>query len=181
MPNNEDTHGEKPAVNKMQPSLLMDIGFLFLKIILIILVLAVIFTFMFGLYRNTDSSMAPSIKDGDLIIFYRLDKDYAARDTVVLEFEGERQVRRVAAAAGDTVDITEDGLFINGALQQEEEIYMPTERYDNGVTFPITLSEGQIFVLGDRRENAADSRVYGAVEVKDTLGKVMLIVRRRNI
>lgn len=178
-------HGEKPASpvnNKVaKPSLLKDIGFLLLKIAVIILAFILIFTFMYGLYPNKDASMVPAIKDGDLVIFYRLDKDYDAGDTVVLEFEGVRQVRRVVATAGDTVDITEDGLMVNGALQQESEIYETTHRYDNGVDFPITLSERQIFVLGDSRENAADGRVYGAVEIKDTLGKVMAVLRRRNI
>lgn len=83
------------------------------------------------------------------------------------------------ATAGDVVDITEDGLTINGAPQQEHQIYEKTQRYDTGVDFPIKLREGQIFVLGDSRENASDSRVYGAVDVKDTKGKVMTIVRRR--
>ncbi len=75
------------------------------------------------------------------------------------------------ATAGDVVDITEDGLTINGAPQQEHQIYEKTQRYDTGVDFPIKLQEGQIFVLGDSRENASDSRVYGAVDVKDTKGK----------
>ena len=85
----------------------------------------------------------------------------------------------MVATAGDVVDITEEGLMINGALQQEHEIYEQTQRYDTGVEFPMELKEGQIFVLGDSRENASDSRVYGAVDVHDTLGKVMTIVRRR--
>ena len=83
------------------------------------------------------------------------------------------------ATAGDVVDITEDGLTINGAPQQAHQIYENTQRYDTGVDYPIKLQEGQIFVLGDSREIASDSRVYGAVDVKDTKGKVMTIVRRR--
>ena len=119
------------------------------------------------------------MKDGDLVFYYRLEKEYTASDLVVLRYQGHEQVRRVVATAGDVVDITEEGLMINGALQQEREIYEQTQRYDTGVEFPMELKEGQIFVLGDSRENASDSRVYGAVDVHDTLGKVMTIVRRR--
>lgn len=95
-----------------------------------------------------------------------------------MNYQGKEQVRRVIATAGDVVDITEDGLTINGAPQQENQIYEKTQRYDTGVDFPSNYRKGD-FVLGDSRENASDSRVYGAVDVKDTKGKVMTIVRRR--
>ena len=162
-------------------SLLKDIAMLLIKIGAIVVAFLLLFTFMFGLYRNTDASMTPSVKDGDLVMYYRMDKQYVAQDTLIVEFEGKRQVRRVVATAGDVVDITENGLIINGAIQQELEIYTRTERYVDGVELPLTVPEGHVFVLGDSRENATDSRVYGAVDVNDTLGKVITILRRRNI
>lgn len=169
--------GEPPA----QPSLLMEILFLLMKIAVIVLAFILVFTFMFGLCRNPDASMVPAVKDGDLVMFYRLDKDYVFQDMVVLEFKEKKQVRRVLATAGDTVDITEDGLLVNGALLQEQGIYSPTKRYEAGVEFPLTIGEGEVFVLGDSRENGTDSRIYGAVRIKDTLGKVMLILRWRDV
>jgi len=87
----------------------------------------------------------------------------------------------VNATAGDTVDITENGLVINGGLQQERDIYRKTERYAGGIGFPVTLKEGQVFVMGDARDGVTDSRIYGPVNVRDTLGKVITIVRRRNL
>lgn len=163
------------------PPLLKELLGLLLKIGAVILAVTLLFTFVYGLHRNQDPAMAPAVKDGDLVVFYRLDKNYLFGDTLVLEYQGKRQVRRVVATAGDTVDITEDGLVINGALQQEPDIYEPTRRYDTGVAFPLRVGEGQVFVLGDARENATDSRVYGLVDVQDTLGKVMTILRRRSI
>jgi len=85
------------------------------------------------------------------------------------------------AVAGDTVDITEDGLLINGSLVQEQNIFGETLHYEDGISLPITIEDGQVFVLGDRRGNSVDSRLYGPVNIKDTLGKVMTIIRRRNI
>jgi signal peptidase I len=160
---------------------LKDVLLLLAKIAVISLVFLLIFTFMFGIFRNPDAAMVPAVKDGDMVIFYRLDKEYVAQDTVVLEYEGQKQVRRVVATAGDVVDITEEGLLINGALQQEPGVSSPTQRYADGVEFPLTVKEGQVFVLGDGRANATDSRIYGAVDVEDTLGKVMTVLRRRNI
>ena len=95
--------------------------------------------------------MRPAVKDGDLVIFYRLDKEYVASDVVILKQGGETQVRRVIAVEGDTVDINENGLMVNGAIQQETEIYGTTDRYAEGVAFPLTVGEGQVFLLGDGR------------------------------
>jgi signal peptidase I len=154
---------------------------LLLKVAVISGIAALLFTFVYGLDRNADPDMAPAVKDGDLVAFYRLDKDYAAGDLLVLSYKGKRQVRRVVAVAGDTVDITEEGLLVNGALQQEPEIYEPTMRYEQGIPLPLTLGEGETFVLGDSRGDATDSRVYGPVAEEGTLGAVIAVMRRRNL
>ena len=162
--------------------LLKDLRFLFVKIAMIALVFTLLFTFVFGVVRYEEPSMAPAVKGGDLVIFNRyVTSVYLPREAIVLEFDGVTQVRRVVATAGDEVDITEDGLLINGALQQEPEIYQKTERYEQGGEFPLIVPEGQVFVLGDSRAGATDSRIYGCVEIDKTLGKVMTVIRRRGI
>ena len=163
------------------PSIWSELASLFIKIAVIAVSFMLIFTFFYGFHRNKDPDMAPMVKDGDVILFYRLDKDYSVGDLLLLDFQGERQVRRVVANAGDTVDITEGNLIINGGLQDEPEIFQETWQYVNGVSFPLTVEEGQVFVLGDAREDATDSRVYGPVSTKDTLGKVITVIRRRGL
>ena len=163
------------------PTLLGEMMRLVLKILIIVVVFLLLFTFMFGIIRYSDETMNPAIKNGDVVMFYRLDKRYVATDAVVVEYEGNKQVRRVVAIAGDTVDITEEGLIINGALQQEQDIYEETLPFVEGIQYPVTLQPGEIFVLGDKRTKASDSRLYGPVKVEDTLGKVMTVVRRRGI
>ena len=54
--------------------LLVDIGYLLLKILIIGALAVVMFTFLFGICRNPDASMTPAMKEGDLIIYYRLKK-----------------------------------------------------------------------------------------------------------
>jgi len=165
------------------PPLWKELLFLLIKIASIVLVLVLLCTFVFGLLRYQDPSMSPAIKDGDLVIFYRYTKaGYIAQDVIILEYEGKKQARRVVATAGDRVDITLDGgLVINGALQQESGIFQITERYAEGVSFPLTVPEGYVFVLGDSRVGATDSRIYGCVKIEDTLGKVMTVIKRRGI
>jgi len=158
-----------------------DLGMLGVKIGAVLLIAVALFSLVYGLHYNREPGMIPAVKDGDLVIYYRWDKDYLARDLIVLEYQGEAQVRRVIAVAGDTVDISERGLIINGSLQQEREIFFKTERYAEGPEFPLTLGEGEVFVLGDARVDVTDSRIYGAVNVSDTKGQVISILRRRNL
>jgi signal peptidase I len=175
-----DTGADTKARGAM-PSALRELLSLLVKIAVICGIAALGLTFVYGLHRNADADMTPAVKDGDLVVFYRLDKDYAAGDIVILSYEGERQARRVVAIGGDTVDITEDGLLVNGALQQEFEIYENTPRYAEGIDLPVTVNEGAVFVLGDSRENATDSRIYGEVKVDDTQGTVVAVARHRGL
>ena len=165
---------------KERNPILWEIGALVVKVLMIGLIFALIFTFIYGFHRTADADMAPMVKDGDVVLFYRLSNNHSIGDLVLLNFQGERQVRRIVAQAGDNIDITEDGLFINGALHHELEIFEKTGRYAEGIDFPITVGDGQIFVLGDARGNATDSRIYGPVNTKDTLGTAITVIRRRN-
>jgi signal peptidase I len=171
------------AEHKQHPpnSVLRELGALAVKMLAISIVFILVFTFIYGLHRTVDSDMAPMVKDGDVVLFYRWSGSYAIGDLVLLNFQGERQVRRIVAQAGDHVDITEEGLYINGVLHHEREIFEKTRRYTEGIDFPITIGEGQIFVLGDARENATDSRIYGPINTDDTLGTAITVIRRRNL
>jgi signal peptidase I len=182
--NQKETRAKGKAKNKTRRmnSALKDLLYLLLKIASIVLTFAFSLTFFFGVIRYQEPAMAPAIKDGDLVFFKRDTKSgYQPNDVVAFEINGQQQVKRVVATAGDTVDITEDGLFINGAPQQEPDSYQLTERYADGVDFPLNVPDGQVFVLGDSRKDATDSRVYGCVDIEDTLGKVMAVIRRRNL
>ncbi len=163
----------------MKNSIKDDVIFLVLKIMFFILLLAVMFLFIFGICRCSDNMMSPAFKDGDLAFYYRLQKEFKPSEAVVVEKNQKIQIRRVVAKDGDEVDITKDGLKINGYLQQENEIYTETLPYTTGITFPVTLGEGEYFVLGDNRENAKDSRVYGIVKKSEIKGTVVALLRRR--
>ena len=161
--------------------LIRDLLALLIKIAVIATCAVLLFTFMFGIYRCADPYMYPSIRDGDLVVFYRLDKRYSRSDVLVAKYQGMTMSLRVVAIEGDLVDIREDGLYVNGSLQFEAGVYERTERFSEGVDFPLTVGEGEIFILGDSRENATDSRIFGSVKIADTYGKVITLIRRRGI
>jgi len=154
---------------------------LLLKIVLIVGCIFAIFTFIYGVARVPDVSMSPSVKDGDLALYYRLDKMFNLGDVAVVQYQGRTGLGRVVAMEGDVVDITADGLVVNGALQVSQNIFYPTTQYAQGVSFPLTVGAGQVFLLGDNRPSATDSRVYGCVNLADVQGKVIAVIRTRGI
>ena len=157
-----------------RPSLAHDLLMLALQLAAIALGIVVTFSFVFGLMRVTDPSMEPRFQDGDLVLFYRIDKRYLARDVVVYERDGLLTSGRVVAQAGDKVNIDSQGLVVNGAHQQEQGITDETTQVADGVTFPLTVPEGAVFVLGDNRELSKDSRAFGEVNKRQIKGRIVL-------
>lgn len=177
----EKEQNNEKQLPRQETTLGEDIFQLLLKIVLIILAVILVFTFMYGMARINDVSMKPAIKDGDLVMYYRLDKRFVSGDIAVFKKDGRTTTGRVVAVAGDTVDITKDGLMINGVTQISQDIYFDTTQFQNGVDFPITVGEGQIFVLGDNRPEASDSRIYGCINIKDVKGKAIAVIRTRGL
>ncbi len=137
---------------------------------------------VFGFLAMPNNDMSPRISAGDLLFYYRLDKNYNSNDVIIYEKEGTTYVGRIVARPGDSVEITtESGLYINGSLVVENDIFYSTRAYDNDITYPITLTDDQVFVMGDYRDGAKDSRVYGPVEKSEIKGKVISVIRRSSL
>ena len=166
-------------MTQQKKSIKEDVLFLLLKIAIFLILLLIMFLFVFGIYRCDDNMMAPAFKDGDLAVYYRLQNVYQSSDIVVVEKNREMQIRRIVAVSGDSVEITADGLKVNGYLQQESGIYMETLPYTEGISFPLTVGEDEYFVLGDNRTNAKDSRIYGTVSKEEIKGAVITLLRHR--
>ena len=144
--------------------------------------LGLVFGVVFGLAVQPDDTMAPHVKPGDLLLFYRLPRSYAAGEAVVFEKDGQRYTGRIAARGGDTVEITDAALLvINGSVVAEPDIYETTPKYDSGVTYPLTLADGEYFILCDAREGARDSRWFGPVQIGEIRGRVIAQLRRNSL
>ncbi|MCH4266455.1 MAG: signal peptidase I [Solobacterium sp.] len=152
---------------------------LFWKLCLACVFLLVGFTQVFGILQVSDNAMNPALKEGDLVLYYRIRPTPSSHELAAVAVSGSTEIRRTVAQAGDTVDIQPDGLFINGYLQQEPGITSETLPLKDGITFPVTLQEGQIFVLADVRTDSEDSRIYGPVDSSAVKGRVITVIRRR--
>ena len=130
-----------------------------------------------------------SIMDaGDLLIFYRLDRDASFHEIVVFEkvipeeTKKRLMVGRVIAAPGDTIEINDANRpVVNGNILVEDKIYYETPKRDDMVNYPLTLGEDEYFILVDSRREGLDSRYFGPVKKKEILGTVINVIRRSNL
>jgi signal peptidase I len=160
---------------------LHTIAAFFVKLGIVCLALWSIFTFVFGIRQMHGETMYPRLRDGDLILYNRLERNYNIGDVVVFHVNDTTRVARIVAQGGDVVDINDEGqLLVNGNVQ-DEEIFYPTYAQILGVSYPYTVEENCYFMLCDFRTNSEDSRYYGAVSKTDFCGKVITILRRREI
>lgn len=173
--NKENTETGKKT-KKKKSALRFAIEF-FIKIAVTALVIVILVIYVVGIYVNQSNSGYPMIKDGDLIITYKLGtilKD----DEIAYLHDGKVRFARVVAKEGDVVNIIDNTLLINDYGAFENAVY-PTTAEGATIHFPYTVPEDSVFVLNDYRSDPTDSRMYGAIPLKETKGKVILMLRRR--
>lgn len=150
------------------------------RIALIAVVLWYLFTHVFLITQAKGQNMFPAVKDGDLVIAFRMQKEYMKGDVVVIDVNGEMYVGRIGANATDIINLNDSGtITVNGTVQGGEIIY-PTYAKE-GLEYPLRVPENNVFILGDYRIAAEDSRDFGPVPFERVLGKVITILRRREL
>ena len=135
-------------------------------------------------------------KRGDIVVFYSPE-------------DSKRLIKRVVGLPGDTIALHQNRLFINGQFvkyeplpqkivdqiepdQQSHHIFFNETLTGNqhAVMFsrlrsslntfdPVTIPEGQYFMMGDNRDNSADSRFFGFVDRKLIVGRATMVVISR--
>ena len=152
------------------------------------LVIYILFFHIVGLSLMPSKDMYPRLDAGDLLLYYRLEKNPKPQDIVVFSKaaddgeEPQQFVCRVVAVPGDTVEVSaEKGLCVNGNTQIETNIFYPTDAYENREEYPVKLADGEYFVMADRRNGGMDSRYFGPVRQEEIQGVVITILRRNNL
>ena len=140
----------------------------------------VVFTQIFSFVQVDGMDMYPALRDGDLTVVFRVDDALALNDVVVYEVEGQTRFARIVAAAGDVVQLSESGSLVVNGTTQAGEIFYPSYARD-GVEYPYRVPENCVFLLGDYRTQARDSRDFGAIPLENVRGRVITLMRRRGI
>lgn len=119
------------------------------------------------------SSMEPTLADGDRILINRL--SYSLRepergDVVVFHSpldDSQDLVKRVVGIPGDTISVRDGDLYVNGAAVDEP--YLLQRGFRGGLTEAL-VPLGTVFVLGDNRDESGDSRIFGPISVESIVG-----------
>lgn len=141
----------------------------------VVLAVFLVFQFVLGVSVVNGNSMANTLKNGDLLFYSRLEKTVQKGDVVALSLpSGEFYVKRVVAMAGDTVDIRDGKLYVNGMAETDAFVLGETLPESETFVYPITVPDGHVFVLGDNRPESVDSRYFGPVNLQQITGVVQL-------
>jgi signal peptidase I len=125
-------------------------------------------------------SMESTLEQNDRVLVSKLDYRFVkpeAGDIIVFNPPNESSipyVKRVVAVGGDTVDLRDGRLHVNGRLVDIPQARGSTQPQAPRVTYPFAVPEGDVFVLGDNRLSSSDSRTFGSVPVENIIGKVIL-------
>ena len=148
-----------------------------------VLVVVLIFTFVIRLIGVDGHSMLPTLQHGDrlLVLNSTLCGKYEYGDIVIVRkdtFMNSPIVKRVIATEGQTVDIdfATGSVWVDDRLMDEPYINELTFT-DEGLDFPVTLGEGEVFVMGDNRNASDDSRNprLGPVDERYIIGKAVIL------
>lgn len=133
--------------------------------------------FVWQPYVISSGSMEPTLRSGDRILVNRLASRYAAPargDIVVFAYPknpARTFVKRVIGLEGETVELRDNQVFINGRLLNEPYLHQG----DYPPFGPQTVPAGSVFVLGDNRRESGDSRDWGLLPKSYIVGKPWLI------
>lgn len=144
--------------------------------------LRLLFIFVIGNAVVDGDSMVPTLINEEKLIYYQLAYTPSEGDIVIInstEKLGKVIVKRVIATEGQTVDINFETseVIVDGNVLDEPYINNATRAVSPAAfeSYPITVPEGCIFVMGDNRGVSLDSRhaSLGFVKKEDVLGKVV--------
>ncbi len=152
--------------------------FEWIKEILIALVIVfVITTFIAQLTNVVGKSMFPTLEDGDHIIIEKISKRFGDMDRYdIIVFPHEKDIlyiKRIIGLPGEKVEIKDGKVFIDDKEIDEKYEFEIIEEY--GDSLPMTVPDGEYFVLGDNRNNSHDSRyqTVGTVKKENITGRAI--------
>jgi signal peptidase I len=83
-------------------------------------------------------------------------------------------VKRVVAVAGETVELRNGRLYVNGEPRDFVGAHGATIAQSPEIRYPLKVPEGYFFAMGDNRESSSDSRSFGPQPYDRIIGKVIL-------
>ena len=144
-------------------------------------------TFVFEVYEVPTGSMLETIQEGDRLVGEKVTYRYSEpKQGDIVTFSNPdgsdtTLIKRVIATGGQTVNLVDGVVYVDGvALDEPYTLGKASYPFDyslTGVTmsYPYTVPEGSVWVMGDNRTNSLDSRYFGAVSVDDITSRAVFI------
>ena len=143
--------------------------------------------FGFDIYKIPSKSMQPILIPGDVITVSSLSyiQKKPQRNDVIIFYLTEKNklekrvqyIKRVVAIGGDSIQLKNGKLFINQNSVNENYVSQSNNKTPYSLKMTqITVPENHVFVLGDNRDNSADSRMFGTIPVGDVFAKASRIL-----
>lgn len=145
-----------------------------------IALMVVLFIFVFRYVTVDGNSMMNTLHDQDKLIISNFNYTPQTGDIVVIYIEGQNKpyIKRVIATEGQTVkiDFEKWQVYVDGELLEEDYVLrregdMHYAAFYNG---EFTVPEGQVYVMGDNRNDSTDSRVLGCLDEHNIIGRVIV-------
>ena len=151
-----------------------------LGVLLVVTAIAVIIAFILlpVLKITNGHNMEPGLQPGDIVLLYKTNKAEKG-DICAFYYNNKLLLRRVIAKEGDKVEIDEHGYVkVNDEILDENSYISEHALGQCDIEFPFFVSAGQIFVMGDNRDYALDSRAtnFGCVAQDEIFGKPLVRV-----
>ncbi len=138
-------------------------------------------TFVVGTYEIPSGSMLDTIQIGDRVFSEKVSyyfRDPEQGDIITFADPENPQrtlIKRVIAVGGQTVDLKDGYVYVDGKKLNEpytegKQSLPLNTAYGVSVTYPYTVPDGYLWVMGDNRTNSADSRYFGAVSKDSVTG-----------
>src|SRR6201988_835523 len=166
-----------PAENLSAPQLRQDLRSWTRDLAVALGLALVIIVFLYQPVKVEGTSMAPLLSDQERIFInkfvYRFEPIQRG-DVVVFWYPLDHTksfIKRVVGLPGETVEIRQGALYVNGKVIPEP--YVPPQYEDNSDYGPYPVEKDHFFVLGDHRISSNDSRVFGAVPSQFIYGRAV--------
>ncbi len=151
----------------------------FVETILFAFILAfLIKSFILQISYIPTGSMIPTLNDGEAVLVVRIPyyfREPERGEIIVFKYPldpSKEYVKRLIGLPGDTVEIKQGNVYVNGKLLEEN--YVKRKSDDN--YGPVKVPKDSYFVLGDNRPVSVDSRYWGFVPKKNLVGKALLLL-----
>ncbi len=148
--------------------------------IIIIATIVLIRTFIATPVLVSGNSMTPNLINNQVLILYKLDKNYKRFDVLVVNHDilGKREnvVKRLIGLPGEYIEYKDSKLYVNNKVVDEPFIDVETDDFSLAKLGILKIPEGEYFVVGDNRSDSSDSRLFGLVTEDEIKGKVVFSI-----